>query len=80
MCYIYVLKSLKNGKRYVGSTKILPEERLKQHNYGSNRWTKQNGPFEMIYKEKQFSIIEARKREKFLKSGVGRQFLDRTLK
>jgi hypothetical protein len=30
MCYIYVLKSLKNGKKYTGSTKKIPEERLKE--------------------------------------------------
>ncbi|MBL7131718.1 MAG: GIY-YIG nuclease family protein [Candidatus Omnitrophica bacterium] len=80
MLYIYVLRSLKNKKRYVGSTKILPEERIKQHNYGSNNWTKHNRPFELIYKETCSTVTEARKREHFLKSGAGRKFLDETLK
>lgn len=79
MYYVYVLKSLRNKKRYVGSTKNLPEERLKQHNWGSNTWTKHNGPFELIYKESYSTLTEARKRENFLKSGVGREELDRIL-
>ncbi len=76
MYYVYVLKSSRNNKRYVGSTKLLPEQRLKQHNSGSNVWTRQNGPFELIYKEEHPIDTEARKRENFLKSGVGRKFLD----
>ena len=79
MHYVYVLRSLLNKKRYVGSTQLLPDERLKQHNNGSNAWTKNNGPFELIYKEEYPTISEARKRENFLKSGAGRKFLDQTL-
>jgi len=80
MCYIYVLRSLRNNKRYVGSTRLTPQERLKQHNYGSNSWTRCNKPFELVYEEEQPDITTARKREKFLKSGVGRKFLDDTLR
>ena len=79
MCYIYILKSLRNNKRYVGSTKGSPAERLKQHNYGSNKWTKQNKPFKLVYSEKHKSATEARKREHFLKSGVGRQEVGKIL-
>ena len=78
-CYIYVLRSLKNRKRYIGSTRLTPETRLQQHHSGSNRWTKQNSPFELIYSEKFLTYSEARKRENFLKSGVGRKFLDQVL-
>ena len=80
MSYVYVLKSLKNGKRYVGSTDLLPEKRLKKHNYGSNKFTKRNGPFELIYQENYLTKTEARKRENFLKSGVGRRYIDEILK
>ena len=79
MFYVYVIKSLKNSQRYVGSTKLLPDERVKQHNSGSNQWTKHNGPFELIYKEPYSDITSARKRENFLKGGVGRKFLDEIL-
>jgi len=79
-CYVYVLRSLKNKKRYVGSTRLTPEVRLQQHHYGSNKWTKQNGPFELIYSEEFVKFSDARKREIFLKSGMGRKFLDEILK
>ncbi len=77
MSYVYVLRSFTNGKRYIGSTDLLPEERLKKHNYGSNKFTKRNGPFELIYQESYVNKTEARRRENFLKSGVGRKFLDK---
>ncbi|MFH1956771.1 MAG: GIY-YIG nuclease family protein [Patescibacteria group bacterium] len=76
MSYVYVLKSLRNGKRYIGSTELLPKERLKEHNYGANKFTKRNGPFELIYQESHPDKTTARKRENFLKSGVGRKYLD----
>lgn len=79
MFYVYVLRSLKNRKRYIGSTKLLPQERLIQHNSGSSAWTRQNGPLELIYQEEFLTNTEARKRENFLKSGVGRKFLDEKL-
>jgi putative endonuclease len=79
MTFVYVLRSLKNKKRYIGSTRLKPEERLRQHHYGSNQWTSQNGPFELIHSEQFATYSEARKREFFLKSGVGRKFLDEIL-
>ncbi|MDO8555310.1 MAG: GIY-YIG nuclease family protein [bacterium] len=80
MFYVYVLKSIKNNKRYVGSTKLRPEERLKEHNTGTNRFTKGNRPLELIYSEEYTSKTDARKREIFLKSGVGRKYLDEILR
>ncbi|PIR41853.1 MAG: endonuclease [Candidatus Yanofskybacteria bacterium CG10_big_fil_rev_8_21_14_0_10_37_15] len=80
MTFVYVLKSLRNGKRYVGSTNLLPKDRLKEHNYGANKFTKGNGPFELMYQESYSNKTEARKRENFLKSGVGRKNLDQILK
>ena len=77
--HVYVLRSLKNRKRYVGSTKLSIETRIKQHHNGSNEWTRHNGPFELVYSERFLTFSEARKRENFLKSGAGRKFLDETL-
>ena len=77
--YIYVLRSLKNKKRYVGSTRLTPEGRLKEHHWGSTQWTQQNGPFELLYSEIFATYGEARKREIYLKSGMGRKFLDEML-
>ncbi len=77
--YVYVLRSLKNKKKYIGSTRLKLEIRMRQHNYGSNKWTRQNGPFELIYTEKFSTFSEARKRENFFKSGVGRKYLNEIL-
>jgi putative endonuclease len=76
MYIVYVLKSLKNGKRYVGYSSKTVETRLFEHNHGSSRWTKHNGPFKLVYGEKYVCKTEAIKRENFLKSGVGRAYLD----
>jgi len=74
--YVYVLKSLKNNKRYVGCTNLTPRKRLQQHNSGSNKWSKGNKPFMLVYSEEHPDRTSARKRENFLKTGVGRKFLD----
>jgi len=76
MHYIYFLKSTNNGKFYVGLTDNDPKERLKQHNYGSNDWSKENRPFELLYYEQYFCKTDAVMREKFYKSGFGRKIRD----
>ncbi len=76
MFFTYVLKSLKNTKRYIGHTSKAVFERLHDHNTGSNKWTRDNGPFKMIYFESYENKTNAIKRERFLKSGQGRKWLD----
>jgi len=71
--YVYLLISLKNGKTYVGFTSKQPQQRLVEHNMGVNKWTKQNGPFKLIYWEKFFCKKDAIMREKFFKSGQGKK-------
>ena len=78
MWHVYVLKSLKNGRIYIGYTGNL-EERLVEHNRGKVRSTKAHKPFEIAYKEEFTDKTEARKREIFLKSGKGREFLKSTI-
>ena len=79
MFYVYVLRSLKNGKQYVGLTSKGPEERLRQHQSGSSQWSRQNGPLELIHKEAFEDKKLAQWREKFLKSGHGRSYLKRII-
>ena len=79
MYRIYVLRSLKNGKRYVGLTGQLVEVRLHQHRSGTTQWTRQNGPFELVRTEEFADRIAAQRREGFLKSGSGREFLNRII-
>ena len=73
--YVYVLRSRKNEKQYIGYTGKTVAQRLKEHNCGANAFTKANRPFELIYFEEYGDKNFAIKRERFLKSGHGRIFL-----
>lgn len=66
MYYVYVLKSLKDEKLYIGSTNNL-KRRLSEHNNGLSSSTKSRRPFELRYYEAYFSEYDARKREYALK-------------
>ena len=79
MYSVYVLQSLRNGKRYVGYTSQEVKVRLRQHNRGQNRWANQNRPFKLLYVEQYIDKKEAQQREKFLKKGAGRRELDELL-
>jgi len=75
MFYSYVLKSLKDGKRYSGVTSNV-KRRLGNHNEGKVSSTKPRRPLELVHFEKFNSFEEARKRELYFKSGAGRESLD----
>ncbi|MCF6180685.1 GIY-YIG nuclease family protein [Lutibacter sp.] len=74
MFYVYVLYSKKHNRKYTGMT-IDIERRLKEHNTKQNKSTKAYAPWEVIFKEAFKTRLEAREREKYLKSGVGREFI-----
>lgn len=74
--WVYILKSLKDQKNYVGQTNNL-EHRFTQHNSGKVRTTKHRTPLILIYKEKFRSREGAIKREKFLKTHKGYNYLKR---
>ncbi|MBA4312677.1 MAG: endonuclease [Chlorobiaceae bacterium] len=76
MCSVYVIWSEKLKKRYIGSTEDV-DKRLNQHNSGKTPFTSRGIPWNKIHVEKYSSIIEARARERFLKSGKGREWLDK---
>ena len=67
MYFVYFLISVKNNKKYVGSTSKIPIKRLEEHNIGTNKWTRQNGPFVLVYYERYFCLKDAQEREKFYK-------------
>jgi putative endonuclease len=71
----YVLKSLKDKLRYIGSGANV-NERLRRHNKGDYKFTKGHRPWQLIYHENFETRSEAMKPEKFLKSGQGRKWLD----
>ncbi len=76
--YTYVIKS-QEGYHYTGMTEDL-ENRLKQHNDKTlSFWTKRGSDWKLIYFEKFDLKSDALKREKWLKSGVGREFLQKNV-
>jgi len=77
--YVYVLRSISHGNRYIGQTENIVK-RLEEHNQGKCRYTSGRRPWELVYKEKATSRSEALEREHFLKSGQGRKLLDAILK
>ena len=76
--FIYALISERYKTRYVGSTADIAN-RLQEHNNGRCRYTKGRRPWRLIHQEEFITLSEARKRERFLKSGVGRKELDNIL-
>ncbi len=79
MFYVYVLRSLKNNYRYIGQTNNL-EKRLLEHNEGMTKSIRFQIPFVLEHSEIFKTRIEAIRREKFLKSGKGREWLDNNIK
>lgn len=77
--YTYVQQSKKDGKWYTGFTDNL-RKRFKQHNNNKVPATKGGGPFILIYYESCLNEQDARAREKFLKSGMGKRYLKNRLK
>ncbi len=78
MPFIYVLRSLSAGRYYTGATSSL-ELRLAQHNSDQCRSTKHRGPWVLIHSEEFATLAEALRRERFLKTGKGRDELRRML-
>ena len=73
--YVYILRSLKHGRYYVGHTHDRTE-RLVKHNDGGSRSTKSGIPWEMIYTEEYQSKSEAMKRERYIKKQKSRKYIE----
>ncbi|RKY90929.1 MAG: GIY-YIG nuclease family protein [Ignavibacteriae bacterium] len=74
MYYVYALSSLGRTYIYVGLTNN-KNRRINEHQKGYNKTTRAYRPFKVILVEKYKTRQEARAREKYLKSGVGKEFL-----
>jgi putative endonuclease len=76
MFYVYILKSLKDGSRYVGTTTNV-EKRLTEHNSGTAKYSSSKKPFELVwfcaFKDKEKAI----KFERYLKQGSGFAFTNK---
>jgi putative endonuclease len=79
MHYLYILQSQKDLTFYTGITGNI-SRRVKEHNVGLNRSTKHHIPYKLVYSEEFKTRLEARAREKYFKTGIGREFRDNLLK
>lgn len=79
MYYTYILLSLKTGEWYTGYTKDL-RKRFVEHQSGKSTWTKGRKPFKLIYYEGCLNEDDARSRELYLKSGIGKRYVKNRLK
>src|ERR1700690_3616070 len=73
-CYVYVLRSTKDGQFYVGLTRDL-RARLLAHNKGQVVSTKRLVPLELIYWEGCLNESDAAQREKYIKSAWGKRYI-----
>ena len=72
--FVYALVSDKDGRIYVGFSTNL-EKRIIEHNSGKTKSTKGYMPWKILYFEEVSDRASARQKEKYYKSGVGKEFL-----
>ena len=76
--FVYILESEVDGRLYKGQTSDI-EKRIKEHNSGKTKSTKGYVPWKLVYFEKFKTIEEAVHRERFFKTGSGRELLKQIL-
>jgi putative endonuclease len=79
MYYTYLLLSKKDNRFYTGFTSDL-KKRLEEHHAGHVFSTKWRRPLELIYYEACINESDARAREKYLKTAMGKRYLRNRLK
>ena len=78
MYYVYVLRGIKSNRWYTGCTDDL-RKRFKEHNEGKSYYTRRY-TYELIYYEACLDKKDAFMREKYLKTGMGKRYLNNRLK
>ncbi len=80
MFYVYILECQQDKSWYIGYTSDL-ERRIKDHQSGYGcRTTSMKKDWKLIYYEAYLEKQDAIGREKFLKSGSGRKYLNKQLR
>ena len=72
--FVYILKSLKHNRLYIGLTGEV-DRRFLEHNNGWVKKTRFYRPFKLIHVEVVNNREDARKLEKYFKSGYGREII-----
>lgn len=76
MHYLYILKSNRSDKYYVGETSNI-EKRIENHKLGKSSFGRRNKDLQLVYKREVANRGEAKKLESFLKKQKNHQFIDR---
>ena len=79
MWYTYVLQSKKDNQWYTGYTDDL-KRRFMEHNKGLVYASRKRRPFKLIYYEACLDEQDAKVREQYLKSGIGKRYIKNRLK
>ena len=75
---VYILQSVKDDSYYIGCTDDL-DRSISEHNPGLSKYTSKKMPWNIKYVESVENLIEARKREAFLKRQKNRKFYEKII-
>ena len=76
--YLYILRSTRSGRYYIGSC-LDPVRRLREHNTGRVRATRNEGPWERVALVPFPTVTAARRAEHYLKGLKKREVLDKVV-
>lgn len=76
--YVYILQSSKDNKFYTGFTSDL-KRRVKEHQSGQSQSTKSRLPIKLIFYEAYILESDAKNRENYLKTSMGKRVLKKQL-
>jgi putative endonuclease len=76
MFHVDMLRSAKTGRRYVGSCAGL-NNRIDEHDSGESKATRHGVPWTVVYNEQLETRADATRRERYFKTGKGRDELDK---
>jgi len=78
MFYVYILKSQKDGSRYIGVSADL-KRRISEHNCGGAKYSSSKMPYKLIWYCAFLDNTKALSFEKYLKSSSGFAFTNKRL-
>lgn len=79
MFYVYILKSIKFNKYYIGCTNDYLK-RFEEHNKGHVKSSKAFKPYKLMIKQSYLTLSKARRIEKRLKDLKRKDYIDRIVK
>ena len=75
---VYILKSIKNGRFYIGSTNNL-ERRIREHFSGRSKYTSEVLPLILVFSQRYESLLKARRVECWLKRLKNKDIFERII-